>query len=145
MDSLRRLLVRTILASLQANLAHTFLCKPSLPFCFQFRSQRPQAFCQRLIVWRDSRSSNKIYMFYDWLFRVTTYCFAPEILAHIHPLSWSLSRPPTADKKPEDSGIDIALFQIMRAPLLNSGLKCPRYLALLIVFSQTISLNLRAP
>ena len=26
-------------------------------------------------------NSNKI-SFFDWLFRVTTYCFAPEILAH---------------------------------------------------------------
>ena len=39
-------------------------------------------FCQRLVAYRDWGIGMK-YLFY-WSFRATTFCFAPEILVHLH-------------------------------------------------------------
>ena len=47
------------------------------------------------------------YLLFDWLFRVTTCCFVSEILAHF--LSIVSPGDQLLTKKPEDSGIEIAL------------------------------------
>ena len=51
----------------------------------QSRSQSLQAFLSAVGHLERLGKSNKIYIFFsDWLFRVMTYCFAPEIVAHFH-------------------------------------------------------------
>ena len=50
----------------------------------QSRSQCPQAFLSAVGLLERLWGNRIKYLLFDWLFRLTTYCFAPEILTHFH-------------------------------------------------------------